>query len=219
MPSADQKLKILVVDDHFVVRQGLKGVLLEHLPHATFGDASSAQEALEHAWKESWDLVLLDISMPGRGGLDVLKDLRQSFPKLPIIVMSMHAEEQFAIRVLKLGASSYIRKDSAGHELINGVEAALRGTKYITSTTALQLAANLERNDDRPSHLTLSDREYQVFILLATGKTVKEVGNELSLSVKTISTYRTRVLEKMDLRNNSQLMRYAVKHGLIDSEG
>jgi two-component system, NarL family, invasion response regulator UvrY len=216
--NSQKPTKILIVDDHYVVRQGLKNVLLEHLPTAHFGEASNAQEALECAWRESWHLVLLDISMPGRGGLDVLKDLRQNFPKLPIIVLSMHPEEQFAIRVLKLGACSYIRKDSAGHDLVKGVETALKGGKYITPSIAQQLATNLERKEDGPTHLTLSDREYQVLCLLASGKTVKEVGNELSLSVKTISTYRTRILEKMDLRNNSQLMRYAVQNGLISNE-
>ncbi len=218
MKSGTKRLQVLIVDDHFVVRQGIKGILTEHYPEAEFGDASNAQEALEWTWKKSWDLVLLDISMPGRGGLDVLKDIRQGFPKLPVIVLSMHPEEQFAIRVLKLGATSYIRKDSVGHELVKGVEAALRGAKYITPLIAQQLATNLERNGDEPNHLKLSDREYQVLCLLACGKTVKEVGCELSLSVKTISTYRTRILEKMNLRNNSQLMRYAVQHHLIESE-
>ncbi|HSH93373.1 MAG TPA: response regulator transcription factor, partial [Roseimicrobium sp.] len=125
---------MLVVDDHYVVRQGLKGILHEHYPDAEIGDASDAQEALDAIWKQKWDLILLDISMPGRGGLDVLKDVHQGFPKLPVIVLSMHPEEQFAIRVLKLGASSYIRKDSAGNELVKGVEAALRGQKYITQS-------------------------------------------------------------------------------------
>lgn len=219
MNNGTQRIRILIVDDHFVVRQGLKGVLAEQYPKAEFGDASNAQEGFDLTWKQTWDLVLLDISMPGRGGLDLLKDLRQNFPKLPVIVLSMHPEEQFAIRVLKLGASSYIRKDCAGHDLIKGVEAALRGAKYITPSIAQQLASNLGRNEEGPSHTTLSDREYQVLCLLASGKTVKEVGNELSLSVKTISTYRSRVLEKMDLKNNSQLMRYAVQKGLIGNEG
>jgi len=218
MKKGDLGPKILVVDDHYVVRQGLKGMLLEHYANAEFGDACDGQEALECTWKQQWDLVLLDITMPGRGGLDVLKDIRQNFPKLPVIVLSMHPEEQFAIRVLKQGASSYIRKDAAGHELIKGVEAALKGTKYISPSIAQQLATNLERDGNGPCHLALSDREYQVLCLLASGKTVKEVGNELSLSVKTISTYRSRILEKMNLRNNSQLMRYAVQNRLIENE-
>jgi two-component system, NarL family, invasion response regulator UvrY len=212
-----QRLRMLVVDDHYVVRQGLKGILLEQYPDAEIGDASCAQEALDAIWKQKWDLILLDISMPGRGGLDVLKDVHQSFPKLPVIVLSMHPEEQFAIRVLKLGASSYIRKDSAGNELAKGVESALNGKKYITQSIAQQLATNLERDETGPSHTKLSDREYQVMCLLGSGKTVKEVGAELSLSVKTISTYRSRILEKMNLRNNSQIMSYAVTHRLIEN--
>lgn len=217
--NREERTRILVVDDHYVVRQGLKAILAEHFPSAHFGDASSAQEALDLAWKEPWDVMLLDVSMPGRGGLDVLKDLRQDLPKLPIIVISMHPEEQFALRVLKLGASSYIRKDSAAQELIKAVEAALRGSKYITPSIAEKLALNLERDQEGPTHEALSDREYQVMCLLASGKTVKEAANDLSLSVKTISTYRTRILEKMNVENNSQIMRYAVRHGLVDADG
>lgn len=212
-------IRILIVDDHYVVRHGLKTILSEAYPNAVFGEASNAQMALDLAWAKPWEVILLDISMPGRGGLDVLKDFRQNFPKLPVLVISMHPEEQFAVRVLKLGACGYIRKDSAGQELINGVDAALRGLKYITPSIAMTLAVNLERDQEGPIHATLSDREYQVMCLLASGKTVKEVGADLSLSVKTVSTYRSRILEKMNLENNSQIMRYAVRHGLIDTEG
>ena len=210
-------VRILVVDDHFVVRQGLKQILAAAYEGAVFGEASCAQEALDLAWSSPWDVVLLDVSMPGRGGLELLKDLRQSLSKLPVIVVSMHPEEQFALRVLKLGASAYIRKDSAGQELIKAVQSALAGSKYITPSIAQRLAVNLEKNGEGPSHETLSDREYQVMCLLASGKTVKEVANELSLSVKTISTYRSRILEKMSLENNAQLMRYAVRNGLVDA--
>lgn len=210
-------VRILIVDDHFVVRQGLKQILAATYEGAVFGEASCAQEALDLAWKSPWDAVLLDVSMPGRGGLELLKDLRQSSPKLPVIVVSMHPEEQFALRVLKLGASAYIRKDSAGQELIKAVQSALAGSKYITPSIAQRLAVNLERDGDGPSHETLSDREYQVMCLLASGKTVKEIANELSLSVKTISTYRSRILEKMSIQNNAQLMRYAVRNGLVDA--
>lgn len=212
----DEKIKVLIVDDHFFVRQGLRSVLSEHFKKAVFGEASDAQNALEQAWKEDWDVVLLDISMPGRGGLDLLKELRSIKPKMPVIILSMHEEEQFAIRVLKLGACSYIRKDSAGHELVKGIEAALRGTKYITPSIAQRLALHIEKDVDGPAHETLSDREYQVMRLIASGKTVKEAGYELSLSVKTISTYRTRILMKLGLQNNSQIMRYAVQHGIVD---
>lgn len=213
----DKNVRILIVDDHYVVRQGLKKILAETYEFAVFGDASSAQEALELAWREPWNVVLLDVSMPGRGGLDVLKDLRRGLPKIPVIVVSMHPEEQFALRVLKLGASAYIRKDSAGQELIKAVQAALRGGKYITPSIAERLAVNLEKNGVGPSHEALSDREYQVMCLLASGKTVKEVATELSLSVKTISTYRSRILEKMSLENNAQVMRYAVRNRLVDA--
>jgi two-component system, NarL family, invasion response regulator UvrY len=211
-------IRVLIVDDHYVVLQGLKMILSDHYPDVIYGEASSAQQALDLAWAETWDVVLLDVSMPGRGGLDVLKELRQNFPKLPVIVISMHPEEQFALRVLKLGASSYIRKDSAGHELVKGVGAALRGAKYITSSVAERLATNLERDQETAPHESLSDREYQVMCLLASGKTVKEAAGDLSLSAKTISTYRSRILEKMALKNNSQLMRYATRLRLIDGE-
>lgn len=212
-----KEVRILIVDDHFVVRQGLKMILAEHVPQVVFGEASNAQEALDLAWNGRWDVVLLDVSMPGRGGLDVLKELRQTSPKLPVIVLSMHPEEQFAVRVLKLGACSYIRKDSAGQDLVKAVQAALRGAKYITPTIAEHLASNLGREGEGPAHDTLSDREYQVMRLLAAGKTVKEVGHELALSVKTISTYRTRILEKMNLQNNAQIMRYAVENRLSEA--
>src|SRR5688572_12353429 len=211
-----QKVRILLVDDHYVVRQGLKTVLLEHYADGVFGEAGSAQDALVTIWNQQWDVVLLDISIPGRGGLEVLKEIRKSRPKLPVIVVSMHPEEQFAIRVLKLGASSYVRKDSAGQELVKAVGAALRGGKYITNSLAERLASNLEQDQDGPKHESLSDREYQVMCLLASGKTVKEAGADLSLSVKTVSTYRARILEKLNLKNNSQIMRYAVQRGLVD---
>jgi two-component system invasion response regulator UvrY len=212
-----KSIKVLIVDDHYFVRQGLKTVLSENFANVQFGEASSAQEALEKGWSEEWDVVLLDISMPGRGGLDVLKEFRSSRPKTPVIVLSMHEEDQFAIRVLKLGACSYIRKDSAGHELVKGIEAALRGSKYITPSIAEKLAIHIGKDQDGAVHEALSDREFQVMRLLAEGLTVKEVGNELSLSVKTISTYRTRILKKTGLQNNSQIMRYALRNGLSDA--
>jgi len=218
MSPRDKPVRILIVDDHFVVRQGLKTILLERFEDAIFGDAANAQEALDKAWQEPWDIVLLDINMPGRGGLDALKELKQSLPKLPVIILSMHPEEQFAIRALKQGAASYIRKDSAGNELVRGVEAVLRGFKYITPSIAEKLATHLENDRPGAPHEALSDREYQVMCLIGSGKTVKEVGAELSLSVKTISTYRSRILEKMKIRNNSELMRYVLQHKLIDAE-
>ena len=211
-----KNIKILIVDDHFIVRQGLKQVLKEHFKHAEFGEAGDGREALQMVWQTQWDVVLLDISMPGRGGLDALKDLKQARPEVPIIILSMHSEDQFAIRVLKLGACAYIRKDSAGQDLVTGVEAALRGARYITPSLAEKLANHLQEDRKGPVHEELSDREYQVMCMIAAGKTVKEVAGGLSLSVKTVSTYRKRVIEKMGLKNNSQIMRYAVRHGLVD---
>lgn len=215
----EKPVRILIADDHYVVRQGLKMVLLEHFPEAVFGEAADGNEGLQKVWDQAWDVMLLDISMPGRGGLEALKDIKQAQPKLPVIVLSMHPEDQFAIRVLKLGACAYIRKDSAGHDLVKGVTAALRGSRYITATIAEKLANHLTQDQDGPAHEALSDREYQVMCLIGSGKTVKEIAGDLSLSVKTISTYRSRILEKMKLKNNSQVMRYTVQQGLVDVSG
>ncbi|HEY5895294.1 MAG TPA: response regulator transcription factor [Chthoniobacterales bacterium] len=214
-----RNVRILIVDDHYVVRQGLKAILLEHFPEATFGEASNGQEGVEVARTQPWNLVLLDISMPNRGGLDALKDIRQTKPKLPVIVLSIHPEDQFAVRVLKLGAFAYLRKESAGSELAQAVEAALSGARHITPAVAEKLANQLQEDWKGQAHETLSDREYQVMCMLASGKTVKEIASAISLSGKTISTYRSRVLEKMHLKNNSQIMRYAVRQGLVDAEG
>lgn len=216
MDGTNGTIRILIADDHFVVRQGLKLILKDHFSDPVIGEASDANQALEMSWAHEWDVILLDISMPGRNGLEALKDIRQNRPKTPVIVLSMHPEEQFAIRVLKLGAASYVQKDSAGDELINAIQAALRGNKYITNSIATRLADHVGQDASQQPHELLSDREYQVMCMLASGKTVKEVGAELSLSVKTISTYRSRILEKMDLRNNSEIMRYAVRQHLID---
>lgn len=211
-------VRLLIVDDHYFVRKGLRQVLAGVFDKMEFGEAENGQQAVEKIWAEDWDLVLLDISMPGRGGLDCLKEIKHGRPKLPIIVLSMHSEDQFAIRVLKLGASAYITKDSAGTELVKAVQAALLGEQYITPSLAGKLATHLSENRDGVRHELLSDREYQVMCLLASGKAVKEVGADLALSVKTISTYRSRILEKLNVKNNSQIMRYAIGHGLIDTE-
>lgn len=209
-------VRILIADDHFVVRQGLMQIIASQLPDVEFGEASDGNEALQAVWNAPWDVLLLDISMPGRGGLDALKEIKLAQPKLPVIVVSMHSEDQFAIRVLKLGASGYIRKDSAGHELVAAVAAALAGGRYITPHLAEKLAVHLSENQEGLLHEKLSDREYQIMCLIGAGNTVKEIGGELSLSVKTISTYRSRIIEKMNLKNNAQIMRYTLQHGLVD---
>ncbi len=212
-------VRILIVDDHFVLRQGLKAILVEKYPEAFFGDASNARDALEAAWKETWDVVLLDINLPGRSGLDVLADLRKTVPKLPVIILSMHSEEQFAVRALKLGAASYIGKDIAGSELVRGMEAVLQGGKYITEAVARTLAMHVEQDRPGALHEALSDREYQVMCLLGSGRRVKEIAVKLSLSVKTISTYRRRILKKLEMEHNAELIRYVMENKLITFEG
>ena len=209
-------LRFLVVDDHPMVRRGLIQTLSEAFPGVTLGEASNAQEALDQIWSKDWDVVLLDVSMPGRSGLDVLKEIRQEKQKLPVLVLSMYPEDEFALRVLQNGAAGYLTKNMAPHELVAAVRKVLAGGKFISPSVAEKLAANLDRDINRAPHHLLSDREYQVMCMLAAGKTVKEIGAELSLSIKTISTYRSRILEKMLVKNNAELMRYAVEHELVD---
>jgi two-component system, NarL family, invasion response regulator UvrY len=206
-------MKILIVDDHAMVREGLKRVLLDEFKEAAFGEASNATEALDQIWKKPWELVLLDVSMHGRSGLDVLKEIRASACKVPVLVLSGHPEEQYAIRVLRAGAAGYLVKESAPQELCRAVRKVLSGGKYITPSLAEQLAARVQ-SSSQPAHEALSNREYQVMLLIAAGKAPKEIGDELSLSVKTVSTYRTRILEKLRLRNNAELMRYVLERKL-----
>src|ERR1700739_277477 len=196
-----------------MVREGLKRILLDEFKDAAFGEASNATEALDQVWKKPWGLVLLDVSMHGRSGLDVLKEIRASASKVPVLVLSGHPEEQYALRVLKAGAAGYLVKESAPQELCRAVRKVLSGGKYITPTLAEQLAAEVQ-SSGRPAHEALSNREYQVMLLIAAGKAPKEIGDELSLSVKTVATYRTRILEKLTLKNNAELMRYVMERGL-----
>jgi DNA-binding NarL/FixJ family response regulator len=210
----DSPIRVLVGDDHYVVRQGLKQILTDHFPAVVFGDASNGNEALEMVWHQPWDVVLMDISMPGRGGVDALKEIKLARPHLPVIILSMFPEEQFAIRVLRLGACAYIRKDSAGSELVSAVQAALRGENFITEGVAQLMALHLQEDRPRAPHEKLADREYQVLCLIGSGLTVKEIADSLSLSIRTISTYRTRALEKMGMKNNAQLTHYVAHHQL-----
>jgi two-component system invasion response regulator UvrY len=213
---AAKEVRILVIDDHFVFRQGVKAILVERYPNAFFGESSDAQDGLDKAWNAPWDVILLDINMPGRGGMEVLAELRRTVPKLPVIILSMHSEEQFAVRAVKLGAAGYIGKDVAGSELVRGVEAVLRDGKYITPSVAMKLADHLKQDRPGNPHEALSDREYQVLCLLGSGKRVKEIAGRLSLSVKTISTYRGRILEKMNMEHNADIMRYVLENKLIE---
>jgi DNA-binding NarL/FixJ family response regulator len=209
-------LKILLADDHAVVRSGLKQILADEFRRATFGEASNAHEALTLLGKEKWDVVLLDITMQGRSGLDVLREIKKLRPRLPVLVLSMHPENQFAVRVLKKGASGYITKESAPEELVGAINKVIAGGCYVSAALAETLAFRLSSDTQKPPQELLSDREYDVLRLIGSGKLAGEIARELSLSVKTISTYRARILEKMGMKNNAQLMRYAMEHELVE---
>ena len=193
----------------------MKQILTDEFKRATFGEARNAQEALDLVWKQEWDVVVLDITMPGRSGLDALREIKKSKPRLPVLVLSMHPENQFAVRVLKAGASGYMTKESAPDELVGAVKKVLAGGRYVSTALAETLAASLSNNQRAPQE-KLSDREFQVLRLIASGKMATEIARELSLSVKTISTYRTRILEKMGMKNNAELMHYAIQHRLVE---
>src|SRR5512134_2895486 len=207
---------ILVVDDHEVVRKGLMNVLAETLQPVKIDEAKNGQEAVNKAWKGEYDLVVLDIKMPGKGGLDALKEIKQHRPKLPVLVLSMHPEEQFAIRAIRAGASGYLTKECAGDELVLAIRSALRGEKYISGSLAQILAGELDSDPEKLPHEILSDREYQVMLMIASGKPVGAIAKELHLSVKTISSYRTNILLKMKMKNNAEITHYAIQNKLVD---
>jgi two-component system invasion response regulator UvrY len=208
-------LKILIADDHAIVREGLKQILMDVPDMVVAGEAASGNQVLEMVRKERWDLVLLDITMPGRNGLDTLKQLKKEKPDLPVLMLSMYPEDQYAIRTIKAGVSGYLTKESAPKELITAIRKVAQGGKYISASLSEKLATYLEKDADKPLHERLSDREYQVVLMIAAGKTVGQIAEELALSVKTISTNRTRALRKMGMNNNAELIYYAMKQGLI----
>lgn len=209
-------IKILIADDHAIVREGLKQIIRETSDMVVADEASTAQEVLEKVWKNDYDVVLLDISMPGRSGLDILKQLKSQRPELPILVLTIHPEEQYAVRVLRAGASGYLTKESAPDELIKAIRKVSMGRKYVSSTLAEKLATEVDIVSEKPLHQALSDREYEVMCMIASGKTVKEIAEELCLSIKTISTYRSRILEKMKMKSNAELIHYAIQNRLVD---
>ena len=209
-------IKILLADDHAVVRQGLKQMLMETYPHAIFAEASNAAEVMELVHKQRWDIAILYISMPGRNGLDVLKEIKDLYPKLPVLILSMHPEDQFAVRVIKAGAAGYMMKDTAMEELITAIKKILAGGKYIRASVAEKLAEDIGRRKSDEPHTTLSDREYQVLCMIASGMTVSYISEKMALSVKTISTYRARILEKMEMKSNAELTHYAIKNNLVE---
>src|SRR3989440_10900649 len=209
-------IRILIVDDHEVVRDGIKKIFDERPGTGAFGEASTIQESLKLAREQDWDVVVLDISLGGRNGLELLKELRQTRPRLPVLILSMHSEEQYARRAFKAGASGYITKDSPRTELVKAVNKVIEGGRYISPALAERLVVDLERGTDRPPHERLSDREFEVMSLIASGKTVGEIADLLSLSDRTISTYRARILEKMGMKTNAELTHYAIQSKLVD---
>ncbi len=209
-------MKVLIADDHAVFRRGLRETLAEAFSRVTFGEARTAQETLEQVRRQDWDVVILDISMPGKSGLDILEDLKRLRPRMPILLLSMHPEQQFARRALKSGAAGYLTKDSVTDELKEAVKKIVGGGRYVSAALAEKLAVDLRQGADTPLHELLSDREFQVLRMIASGKTVKNIAEDLSLSVKTVSTYRGRILEKTGMKTNAELIRYALESQLVD---
>ncbi len=209
-------MRILIADDHAVVRQGLKQILAAEFKNAVFGEANNGQQAIDLASKEPWDIVVLDITMPGQSGLDVLKAIKKSRPKLPVLMLSMHPEDQFAVRMLKIGAAGYMTKESAPGELVGAVKKVVSGGRYVSSALAEKMASYLAIDVQTLPHERLSDREFLVLRLIASGKTVSVIAKDLSLSAKTISTYRTRILEKTGMVNSAQLTHYAIQNHLVE---
>jgi DNA-binding NarL/FixJ family response regulator len=206
--------RVFLVDDHALFREGVKALLAEEPDIAVAGEAGTAKETLQRIRNEPWDVLLLDISLPDGSGIDLLRQIRPHKPDLPILILSMHPEEQFAVSLLRAGASGYMTKDAIPQQVVQAIRTLLSGRKYISPAVAQILAEDVGR-DDRPPHEQLSEREFQVFCKLAAGRTVGDIATELFLSNKTISTYRARILEKMKARSNADLTYYAIKNGLI----
>lgn len=209
--------RILIADDHPIFRKGLKQ-LLRDAGITDVGEAHDPQEALELSRSRDWDVIILDLSLPGRGGLELLRDLKADRPKRPVLILSMHAEDQYALRALRAGASGYLTKDAAGDSLVAAIDKVAYGGRYVSEAFAEKLAETVAVEATPALHAALSDREFEVMRLIASGKTVGEIAELLSLSVKTVSSYRARILEKTGLKNNAEMMRYAIHNGLIDAD-
>jgi DNA-binding NarL/FixJ family response regulator len=208
-------LRILIADDHAIIRKGLRQILLEAYPSAYIEEVGDAEAAINKTITREWDVIICDLSMPGRNGLEVVQHVKQNFPKLPVLILSIHPEEQYAIRALKAGAAGYLSKDAATEELVKAVQRILQGRKYISASLAEIMASELDQDASKPRHELLSDRELQVFKLIAAGTAVSEIAEKLSLSITTVSTYRARILEKMDIKTNADMTRYALEQKLI----
>lgn len=209
-------LRILITDDHPIVRQGLRQIITETSDMVVADEASNGWEALSKVRASYYDVVLLDISMPGLHGLDIIRQLKNERPGLPVLILSIHPEEQYAVRAFRAGASGYLTKESAPDELLAAIRKVSIGGKYVSSSLAERLASDLETGAEQLPHETLSDREYQVMCMIAVGKTVTKIAEELSLSAQTVSTYRSRILGKMRMRNSAELTYYAIKNRLVD---
>jgi two-component system invasion response regulator UvrY len=210
-------INVLIADDHAIVRQGLRQILSETEDMVVTGEAEDGVDALRLARSQEWSVFLLDVSMPNRNGIDTLKQLKKEFPKLPVLILSMHPEEHYAVRALKAGAAGYLTKQSAPEMLVTAIRQVASGRKFVSPTLAMQLADAIAEDDgDKPLHEALSDREYQVLVMIAAGSTLTQIAEGLNLSVKTVSEYRKRLLEKMHLETNAELIHYGLKHGLVD---
>jgi DNA-binding NarL/FixJ family response regulator len=212
----EKSLQILIADDHTLVRDGLVNTISKGMLDVTFGETSSAAGVLNEIRNNRWDLLILDINMPGRDGLDVLRELKTLQPDLPVIILSMYPEDQYAVRTLKMGASAYLTKETSSKELITAIQTVLAGRKYLTDSITRILAEEISGKQVNPTHETLSNREFQVFKLIASGKNISGIALELSLSVKTISVYRSNILQKLSLKNNAEITNYAFRNNLTD---
>jgi two-component system invasion response regulator UvrY len=211
-----EKIHVLIADDHAIVRQGLKQILSETDDLVVAGEAEDGADALRLARSQEWSVFLLDVSMPNRNGIDTLKQLKKEFPRQPVLILSMHPEEQYAIRALKAGAAGYLTKQSAPEMLVTAIRQVASGRKFVSPTLAMQLAEAIADDSGRPPHETLSDREYQVLVMIAGGSNLTQIAEDLNLSVKTVSEYRKRLLEKMRLETNAELIHYGLRHGLVE---
>ena len=209
-------IRVLLADDHAIVRAGLKEILADTGDISVADEAGNGHEVLARVRAAEYDVLVMDMSMPGRSGIELIKQVKKEKPKVRVLVLSMHSEEQYAVRALKAGASGYLTKDSAADQLVAAIRRVASGGAYVTPETAQRLALDFDRPADAPPHTLLSDREYQVFQMIAGGKSVTQIAADLSLSVKTVSTHKTRIMEKMGLANQSELIQYAIRHKLLD---
>jgi len=210
-------IRVLVSDDHALLRAGAKEIVLRGFQDAVCGEAANGEQVLAQVEAQKWDLVILDVSMPGRSGVEILGELKRLHPKLPVLVLSMHPEDQYGKRMLRAGASGYMNKDVAPDELINAIRKVLAGGRYVSPTLAEKLAMDLSSKDgELPSHETLSEREFEVLRMIASGKAVGEIAEDIHLSVATVSTYRARILLKMNMNTNAELIRYAIENRLVE---